>query len=172
MFSAFHSTIKHLVDAISSLQAAIKLPKTNPPGQYPLQLSNSVKFQGITCIGYSIPAWKTPAIPNQSPGQESDYTHPAGRDQYLCLHLSFSGWESVNLNQYFHLLTTNTSPSNFTPCGVCPVILRQDILSLASHLLVAPCSPWFHGTIWQVSIWICCYFAAISESRSHDLFRD
>lgn len=85
---------------------------------------------------------------------------------------SVSGWESVNPNQYFHLLTPNTSPSNFTSHGICPVILRQDLLSLVSHLLVAPCSPWFHGTIWQVSIWICCYFAGISVSRNHHLLRD
>lgn len=35
--------------------------------------------------------------------------------------ISVNGWDSINANQYFHLLTTNTSPSNFPPPGVCPV---------------------------------------------------
>lgn len=35
--------------------------------------------------------------------------------------LSVNGCDSTNPNQYLHLLTTNTSPSNFTAPAVCPL---------------------------------------------------
>lgn len=159
VFSAFHSTIKHLVDAISSLQAAINYWKQIHQDNILWKQSSSVKFQGITCIGYSIPAWKTPAIPKQSLGQQSDCTHPAGRDQHLQLHLSLFGVILLSSLSVVERQSILTNTSIYWPQTSALLIslllvsvqltLRQDILSLVSHLLVAPCTPWFHGTAWN-----------------------
>lgn len=45
--------------------------------------------------------------------------------------ISVNGWDSVNANQYFHLLTTNTSHSNFPLPGVCPVNMETGHFILA-----------------------------------------
>lgn len=156
--SSYKATENKSTRAISfATEQQCKIPGHHLYWIFHSSMKNTSSSKAISRSGVWLhsPSWEWPTSLAAS---QFIWSHP--------LTFSVNGCDSINANQHFHSLTTNTSPSNFPPPGVCPVNTETGHFIPAFSPACGSLHPLISWNHLAASIWICCYFADSSVSRT------